>query len=222
MSEPVGNGPRTPESSPGNTLRDRAKTPASAPEPKEAPEKLDKVIAGTATTRKQPWWKRAGRSMVAEDATSIREYLLTDVLVPAVKNLIYDTITGAAGRGLYGTSRVGQNAGGPRMGLRTRYDQVGSNDRGEPRKMLSREARANHDFGEVVLDTHEEAVMVVNNLIERLQRYNSVSVADLYDLVGVTGSFADQRWGWRNLDHADVRQVRGGFLLDLPRPEPLR
>jgi hypothetical protein len=87
---------------------------------------------------------------------------------------------------------------------------------------MSREAQRRHDFDEVVLDINSEAIEVVEALIARVVRYGAASVADLYDLVGVTGSFADQKWGWTDLSTADVRPSRGGFLLDLPQPEPLR
>lgn len=87
--------------------------------------------------------------------------------------------------------------------------------------MMSRDARARHDFDEVILDDRQEAVEVVEAMIDRVQRYRSASVADLYDYVGVTGSYADRNYGWTNLESADVRQHGTGWLLDLPRPEPL-
>lgn len=217
MSEPVGNGPRVPENIVGNSLKGRVE---QQEQPKVEPEKLEKMVTGAVSTRKTPWWKRFGRGLIADDATSIGDYLMTDVLQPALRNLIHDTVMGGLDRGLYGASRgirARGSVGEPRVGLRTRYDQPG-----EPRKMLSREERATHNFDQVVLDSFEEASTVIGRMLDQIERYRSVSVADLYDLVGVTGSFADRRWGWTNLDTADVRQVRGGYLLDLPRTEPLR
>lgn len=221
MSEPVGNSPRGP-SIPGNSHKERE---VALPKKEEEPrEPVQKIVEGKVTTRKQPWWKRAARNMVAEDAQSVGDWILTDVIVPAAKNLILEIVIGSTERTLLGGSR---NRRGVRGGLRgeitglrsTRYDQMGP---GEPRRMLSRETRARHDFDEVVLDSRSEAIAVVEDLIARVIRYGAASVADLYDLVGVTGSFADQRWGWTDLSTADVRQSRGGWLLDLPQPEPLR
>ena len=218
MSEPVGNSPRNADM-PGNSHKDReAKLGAKNEEPRE---KLEKIVEGPVSKRKQPWWKRFGRSMIADDAQSVGDFIMTDVLVPAIKNLIADTVKGSTDRFLYGQSRArGRGLVGERTGLRTRYDKM--SEGGEPRRMMSRDARARHDFDDVVLSTRSEAIEVVERLDERIRRFDMVSVSDLYDLVGVTGSYADQRWGWTNLDDADVRQVRGGFLLDLPRPEPLR
>lgn len=221
MSEPVGNSPRSQgdiPDIPGNSLKGRDLRGGEAKDPMEP---AQKIIEGKVVTRKQPWYKRFARSMVADDAQSIGDWVLVDVFVPAVKNLIHDIVTGGVDRTLYGTSRARRSIYGERReGLRTRYDRM--SEPGEPRRMLSREARARHDFDDVVLGSYEEAVDVVKALIDRVERYGAASVADLYDFVGVTGSFMDQRWGWTDLRLADVRQTRGGFLLDLPAPEPLR
>ena len=43
------------------------------------------------------------------------------------------------------------------------------------------------------------------------------TVADLYELVGVTGEYTDNKYGWDSLGSASVTRVRGGYLVDLPR-----
>lgn len=216
MSEPVGSAPRG--AIPGNSHREREEAEAQA-EPRE---KIEKIVEGKVVTRKAPWWKRATRSIVAEDAQSIGDFLWSDILIPTIKNAIRDVVVGGTDRALYGNGRISRGSGlglrGSVTSLRTRYDQMSE----EPRRMMSREARATHDFGEIVLDSRPEAVEVIEELISLADRYGAVSVSDLYDLLGVSGSFADRKWGWRDLRSADVRQSRGGFLLDLPRPEPLR
>lgn len=81
---------------------------------------------------------------------------------------------------------------------------------------MSRQARAAHDFDEIVLETRGDAEIVIEKLRDTLAQYDVVTVADLYDLVGITGSFTDNKWGWYNLRDARVSPVRGGYLLDLP------
>lgn len=220
MSEPVGNSPRTPGDVPGNSHRTQQAKQKEPVEVTEVKEPVNKIIEGKAVARKVPWYKRFAHKLVADDAQSMGDWVMQEVLIPSLRNLISDTVNGSTQRLLYGTARPrGATRVGERPGLRTRYDQMSDH---EPRRMLSRESRARHDFNDVVLDTRSDAIDVVEALIDRVERYQSASVSDLYDLVGVTGSFADQRWGWTNLRDADVRQVRGGFLLDLPSPEPLR
>lgn len=219
MSEPVGNAPRSSDI-PSNSHRERESLEAKKGEDTREP--IQKIIEGKVVTRKPPWWKRAARGMIAEDAQNVGDYLLIDVVLPSLKNLVRDLVVGGTDRTLFGRGQVrrggGMGMGSSREPLRTRYDQMG----GEPRRMMSREARARHDFDEVTLDNRAEAIEVVETLIARVERYGAASVSDLYDLLGVTGSYADRGYGWTDLSTADVRQYRGAWLLDLPRPEALR
>lgn len=228
MSEPVGNAPRGTEI-PNNSHKAReAQVAAATPaEPREA---LSKIVKGGVKTRKAPFYKRIARSLIADDATSVGDYIITDVIGPAIKNLIYDIITGGASRTLYGSSRGARRessirGGGPISSIRTRYDRMAE----EPtRRGLTQEQRAEqrarHDFREVQLDFREEAIEVLEALIDYANRYGTVSVAELYTLTGVTGSYVDQKWGWTEAEvgTADIRQHRGGWLIDLPSPNVLR
>lgn len=222
-SEPVGNSPRGPSS--GNSHKERA---AAAPvqQPQER-EKVEKIVEGTVVTRKPPLWKRFARGMVADDVGNIGDYILVELIFPALKKTLFEIVTGTTERTLYGSRAGGRRTGGPGLGLRGdvggirhRYDKI--EEEREPRRMMSRDARARHDFQEVILDSRSEAADVIDALMERIERYRSASVADLYDMLGVTGSFADRKYGWTSLFDAEVRQYHGGWLLDLPRPELLR
>jgi len=226
MGEPVGNQPRKKPDNPsgmaaiaGNSHKERE----AAAETTAEREPIEKMVEGKVISRKQPWWKRFGQSMVAEDANTVGDFIFTDVLIPATKNLIVDIVGQSIERVLFGSSRGRIRRSPLGMSLRDQvnYSRV-STDRDPIRRPMSREARARHDFNEIVLENRTEAIEVVEALVARISRYGAVTVADLYDFVGTTGSYADQKWGWSDLTTADVRQVPGGFLLDLPAPEPIR
>ena len=224
MSEPVGNQPRKRTESigdPMSAIQGNSHKQREAEAAVSTREPIEKIVEGNVISRKPLWWKKFGRNILAEDASTVGEYILTDVMIPAAKNLIVDLVSQSIERLVMGTTRgrVRRPIG---MSLRdqVRYDRIGA-DR-EYRRPLSREARARHDFNEIVLDNRTEAIDVIEALVDRIRRYGAVTVSDLYDFVGTTGSFADQRWGWTDLNTADVRQVSGGFLLDLPAPEPIR
>lgn len=90
---------------------------------------------------------------------------------------------------------------------------------------MSRRARETHDFDEILLETRAEAEEVLAKLGDMINRYDSVSLSDLYQLVGLTPTYTDEKWGWTNLEEASYSRVRNGgqpvYLLNLPRPEPL-
>lgn len=222
MSEPVGNSPRAAIGAiPGNAHGTREELPKAATR-----EPIEKIIEGTAVIKKPSFVRRIARSMVAEDIGEVGDFVASDVLAPAIRNLIYDIISQGAARILYGTSRnrrvglLGTGIGaGPVTSLKTAYNRISE---GAPDRTMSAVDRARHNFDPISLTERSEAFEVLEQLSADLARYGTVSVADLYSYVGVTGAFTDQNYGWRNLETAGVRPTRGGFLLDLPQPELLR
>lgn len=72
-----------------------------------------------------------------------------------------------------------------------------------------------------MLVSRDEAELVIERLSDILENYDVASVADLYDLVGLPTTYIDNKWGWTNLAYANVRQVREGYLIDLPQAEPI-
>ncbi len=85
---------------------------------------------------------------------------------------------------------------------------------------MSRQARAGHNFDEIILDQRAEAEEVIDKLFELVSRYDTATVADLYELVGLSATHTDHKWGWSDLHGSGVSRVRGGYLLDLPEPVP--
>jgi hypothetical protein len=219
MSEPVGNSPRA---LPGNSHKEREAQSRPNPEPQE---EIKKVVEGKVVLQRPPWYRRVGRNMLAEDAGSITEYVMVSLVYPNLKNLLRDVVVGFVDRALWGPGihpgASGNRSMVPGSSFKTRYDQMPTAG-GEPRRQLSQYARENHDFNEVILTSRDEALSVIDGLMQRVNVYGAATVSNLYSLLGTTGSHADLNWGWTDLSNANVREYRGGWLLDLPRPRPLR
>ena len=73
----------------------------------------------------------------------------------------------------------------------------------------------------MLTETRNEADDVIFHLKKLIKEYGSARLTDLYDMVDISGEFTDDRWGWFDLDDCGHRRVRDGYLLLLPRPEPL-
>jgi len=58
-------------------------------------------------------------------------------------------------------------------------------------------------------------------MIEIIDQYDFASVADYYDLLGLETTPIDNKWGWTYLNNVQVRQVRQGYVIDLPPAEEL-
>lgn len=218
MSEPVGNGPRI--NIPSNSHKSKEKV-AKAEKQLEERKRPDKVIEGKIVEIKTPWYRKAARSMVAEDASSVGGYVLDELLIPGVKNLLLDMLTQGATRALWGGNapRSAHRAGVfGRSSLKSRYHDVPA----ERQRTFSPSERSQHEFGNMIIETRDEAMKVIVALDDLIAEYGQATVADLYDILGVSRDYTDLKWGWTNLRNADVRQVRGGYILELPRTEQLR
>lgn len=192
------------------------------------PKKVEKVISGDAVRRKKSLGKRFVETFVGGDnAGGVINYIIQDVLVPAAKDAISDSVTQGIERMLFGEARRRSSFRRPDTTSFTSYNRYSSmhsqnRRRDDPRtEPLSRRARANHDFDEIVLESRAEAEEVIDSLMEICDKYDAATVSDLYELIGQSGSFTDEKFGWTDLRSAGVTRVKGGYLLNLPRTEPL-
>lgn len=198
-------------------------------EVKNEPKKVEKVVTGEVVQRKKPLGKRFAETFVAgDDAKTVWEYVVMDVLVPAAKDTLADAVSQGVERILFGEARSTSRRTGGRpngyVSYQNRYSAAGGRHpatRDEPRRDPSRRARASHEFAELVIQTRAEAEEVIDRLFDLTSKYETATVADLYELLGVTGQYTDDKWGWSDLRGAGVVRVTGGYILDLPKPEPL-
>jgi hypothetical protein len=190
------------------------------------PKKVEQITTGQVVRRRKPLSKRISESFIGGDARSVWGFITLDVLLPAAKDMLTDAVSQGMERLVYGEVRsTSRRLGGYRPSTTyTNYQRFGSSSsvrREEPRQQISQRARANHDFDEIILATRVEAETVIDRIFDLVAKYEMATVADLYDLVGISGNYTDDKWGWTDIRGAGVTRVRNGYLLDLPRPEPL-
>ena len=191
-------------------------------EPETPRTPLPRIVTGEVTRKKEGMAGKFFHSFLSEDTPTVLQYVVMEVLLPAAKNTISDVVSQGIERMLFGDSRPRARMGG-RPGY-TNYSGTGPASPGrpaDPRPALSRQARANHEFDDIIIATRAEAEDVLERLRDLINSYQVATVADLYDLVGLTGEFTDNKWGWTDLRSASIRVIRGGYLLDLPRTDPI-
>jgi hypothetical protein len=203
--------------------------PPNAKKLKEEPvvpeKKIEKVIEGKVIQRKKPLGKKFSELLIGGDSKSVGSYIFYDVLLPAMKDTIADVMTQGVERMLFGEARSTSRRPGSRRGGSSNYTNYSNYTRNKPpwddRRQISPRARASHDFNEIILETRAEAEEVLDRLFDLVAKYETATVRDLYELVGAPSKFTDDKWGWADLRGAGITRVRNGYLLDMPRPEPL-
>lgn len=197
----------------------KAKAPPEAPR-----EKLQPVTSAETVRRKRGLGRKFKQAFFSGSARDAGEYMVTDVVVPAIRDLIYDAMQSGIDRLIYGDRSVGR----PRRPSSTastghvNYSSMSTSVPKPQQRVMSRSARARHDFKDLVISSREEATEVLDRMYDVLSRDGMVSVADLYDLTGIPPAHTDMKWGWTSLKGARAVRMRdGNFLLDLPEPEAL-
>lgn len=186
----------------------------------KAEKNVEKVITGEAIQRKKSAGSKFKDVFTGEDARSVGSYILFDVFIPALKSMLADATSQGVERILFGDARRGSNSSGGRQGYTSYNKMYSSKPTAGPRE-LSRTARATHNFGEVILSSRGEAEEVLDRLTALIDTYQVATVSDLYDLVGITGNFTDDKWGWYDLRGSHISRIREGYLINLPQTQPV-
>lgn len=201
--------------------------------------KFEAVVDGGVSLKKQSGIGKFFRQLFAEDMRTVRQTFREDVLIPFVQDGISGIFHDGIDLLIYGNkgSRKSSRTRGMFGNMKTRYNEKyrSSIEGSRIRRGSSRDEDDEDDEVEVFdgsllkftgSDARIKAERVLDTMTDALDQYTSVSVADLYDIAGVSniaGDFTDKNWGWTDLTDAKVRRARGGgYYLDLPKVEDIR
>lgn len=213
---------------PSNSYADRSTATPRPAEPAVERVKAEPLpLQGHVVRQKKPLGKRFAETFFGGHVQGVGGYLVMEILLPAARDLVYEMMLGGAERMLY--PDMGGRPGGRRSPLtrppggptasRFNYNGVTRDARREdPRGEISRSARREHQFESLGFDNLVDATEALENLRGYIERYQSATVADLYNLCHITPEFTDEKYGWKDLRDAGVRRYRGSYILELPRP----
>jgi len=188
----------------------------------DKPKQIEKVAGANAKRRKKAVGSRFKETFVQGDAKSAAGHVAQTVIVPMIRDLMYEAGQSMMQKMIFGETRSQRNA--PPSGIfgRVDYAAVNKPTRASQGPTTSKPARARHSFDELELDTRQGAEEVIDRMMDILSQWEVVSVADLYALVGFEVTHTDYKWGWTDLGGAGVDRTRsGGYLLNLPQPRAL-
>lgn len=151
-------------------------------------------------------------------------YICTDVLGPALRDMLFESVTSGAQHMIYQDeeARYSRPASRGRSvgNHRTNYNKVvnRSASRPEPERRVS---RTSIQVDDIIIASRDEADEIIATLRAEQEQYEVARVSSLYSMAGITPTFTDEKWGWYDLRGATLRRVRDGFLLVLPEPEAI-
>ena len=197
------------------------KKPSELAADKKESRVVKSVIKNGVVSKKKGLGSKVTEAFIGEDVDNVGEYMLFDVVIPAVKDTISNLVSGSVEMLLFGEAKGGGRNRSRRNGRNsTSYDKASynSSSRRETRRI---DRRAAHDFEDIVLETRGDAEEVLGSIADLIQDYGMATVADFYGLVGMSSTFADNKYGWSSVDNARVERVRSGYIVNLPKPRIL-
>lgn len=180
-------------------------------------------------------------SLMIDDFGIVKDYLLFDILGPAIQNTIIDGLCGAI------TTIFGGNAASKNYrpgssyrrdtNSRTSYSNVTRVDTSsylrpsQERRSYDEpiwNRRSSMDYMDIPFSSRPEAERVLEAMREIIERdqYPAVSVADFYDLVGYNygNNYTCHDYGWPRdvISNVSITWSRGAWYIALPRAVPIK
>ena len=201
---------------------DKSKQAAQKPPEK----KLVKVTTGDVAVKPKSLGSRFKNVFFGGDFNTAAEYVGTEVLLPAIRNLVVDVVNKGIDQLVYGRTGM-RRPPRPSYSPRVQYNNPVNRGIGITRAYLpdqrpiDRWQRGTKVGDDVIVASREDADAVVENLTAAVEQYEVVSLADLHDLLGLPSPHTDNKWGWTNLAAVEVRQVRDGWQISFPPLEEI-
>lgn len=211
---------------PSNSKPDRPK-----PVKKKPPEREIKQIVDSSAVkvRRKSGIARLAKSIFAGDAKSISEYLMDDVVIPKLQDILLDTINKGGEYLIYGETKASRLGGNRRSSIY--YSGVGGREADRKLDRIERYGtletkeiggsnNQNYDvdyYSDLVFRDRQQAEEILSRMYEDLQDYGCCTILSLKSMMGHHTTHTDEKYGWEDLTGSRIKKVRGGWLLELPR-----
>lgn len=176
--------------------------------------KIQKVVNGKVKTKKNEGRKLANM-FISEDATNVKSYIIFDVLVPTIKKTLFDVVTDSLDMILNGGTGSKKHKSGNKISYRSYYDDKKDDRHGDYR------ARGRFDYDDLIFDSRGECEAVREQMVDVIDTYGFVTVADMYDMADLPAPYTSSKYGWTNIRTAETVRVRDGYVLKLPKAMPI-
>ena len=188
------------------------------PKPKKEDKNIPKTeLKGNVTIKKRGFLSKFKGSMISEDSSSVGEYIVNDIVIPTVKDLLFNSVRGALEMVLYGRVSKSKGKHTPYSSISSGGGYVYNGTRSQKDKSSPRNSSMYFDVNNVMFDERRDAEEVLDIMITLLEDYGSCSITDFYDAMGQSAPYTAEKYGWKNLSDATVRSCREGYYIDFPQ-----
>lgn len=188
-------------------------------EEKTATVTVSKVVKGAVVTKKPGIGQKIKNTFISDDINNIKQYIICDVIVPSLKEMIITSIDMALNGGKRKTTATKNNAfASP---IQVAYNSMFSGGLGKVTNAVTGSSSIGWNGDDILLASRGDAEEVLNQMQALIDVYKVVSVSQLYDLIGEVAPYTANKFGWTNIRNATVIHTKYGWKLNLPRPMAL-
>lgn len=176
-------------------------------------------VDGRVAQEKSTWFrvKKTANRILEDGLPTIVRDNCCKIFGIGIGNFIADTILSGFDRIGYGNANKNHSGNTPYYAsYQSSFPQYRTQPVAQTRPSLSPEMLNWQDV------TTMRAQSMASDLLARMQKgiadNGSVSVAELFDAVGLDDEYTYNWYGWTNLDGVQIRRNNIGWYIDLPRP----
>lgn len=175
---------------------------------------LTPLAEGSVKVKKDNAWQKAKKVLFAESADNAFRYLVTDVFVPAVIDLLAGGTKKFIDYIFYGGS-AGSRSSGTKTSYTAYYQSGNSSSKSSSRQIPL------GDVETIAFVTEPEAQKVLTDLRAYVDRYGTITYDYFKEYTGRSKeiNYTDKHMGWTNLKNCDIHRINDPefhWALEMP------
>jgi hypothetical protein len=181
--------------------------------PTEERRKVEQLVTGVEKTKKKSEFGKLVNLFISEDAPKIRSWLIHDVAMPAFKKALMGSIDMLFNGG-HSSGYTPDYSSKPKV----RYSQY-SEEPSYRKATGTVVAKNNVEYNDIEYPNRGAAERVLATMRDIHAEFQSVTLAELYEMSGLDHPYTYTKYGWTSLRDAKVVRRGDGYFIDLPPAE---
>lgn len=179
--------------------------------------------------REPSFGKKLKSAFIADEVKDVKNYVIFDVIVPAVKRTLRDLVMNSIDITLFGkasgTSYKREDRGGTYVSYNRYSDRSSRSYIDAPSRSSSRddEIIGIRELDRVEFYYEDDAKEALAFIMELVEDYDFARVSDFLSVAHKRTTPVHNKWGWYDLEGARAVYLPGRdcWIVDLPKPTPL-
>lgn len=179
--------------------------------PTEERRQVAPVATGVAKVKKKSEFGKLVDLFISEDAPKIKSWVVNDVVIPGFKKAIMGTLDMLLNGGHSSGYSSDYSSNKPKV----RYSQY-SNEPNYQKATGTIMAKDTVEYPDIEYPSRGAAERVLCSMREIHREFNNVSLAEVFELSKVDHPYTYVKYGWTNIDTAEIVRRGEGYFIKLP------